>query len=269
MADFTVFVCTDIEGISGFVDWAQEDEEPERVRRAMTADVNAAIQGVLSERDADVLVNDSHGGKRNLLIEDLHPEAELLRGGPRRYGMIAGAETGPDVGFQIGAHTRPGFGGVLEHVFSSGTIASIHLNDQPVGEVELNAMGMASFGTPTALVTGDDRLREEIAGILPETGYVVTKEAHGMRAATCRPPDRVRDDIRNAAAAAVQSPVGDYPLGIDTDGTLDAAVTYHQADTAEKAALWPGVEREDSRTVSYRDTDPLEIYTFLRAASKV
>lgn len=269
MSELTVFICADIEGVSGFVDWAQEEEEPERARRAMTGDVNAAIEGVLSEREASIVVNDSHGGKRNIVIEELHPEAKLVRGGPRPRGMISGVEENTDLGFQIGAHTRPGFGGVLEHTFSSSSMADVTLNGEPVGEVELNAMGMDYFGTPTALVTGDDRLREQLADVLPQTEYVVTKEARGMRAATCYHPETVRERIAEAAAAVVSDPVGDYPLAIDTDGTVEAAVRYHQADTAEKAALWPGIEREDSRTVSYSSDDGLEVYSFLRAASKV
>ncbi|MFD1685972.1 M55 family metallopeptidase [Halobellus litoreus] len=268
MTGLTVFICADIEGVSGFVDWAQEDEETERVRLAMTEDVNAAVEGVLSERDADVIVNDSHGGKRNVVIEELHPDAKLVRGGPRPRGMISGVEDA-DVGFQIGAHTRPGYGGVLEHTFSSSSMADVTLNGDPVGEVELNAMGMAAFGTPTALVTGDDRLRDELEAVLPESEYVVTKEARSMRAATCYPPARVRERISDAAARAVSEPIGEYPLGIETDGTVSATVRYHQADTAEKAALWPGIERKTSRKIGYESDDPLEVYSFLRAASKV
>lgn len=269
MSELTVFICADIEGVSGFVDWAQEDEEPERARLAMTEDVNAAIEGVLAEREAEVVVNDSHGGKRNVVIEELHSEAKLVRGGPRPLGMISGVDEDADVGFQIGAHTRPGFGGVLEHTFSSSSMADVTLNGEPVGEVELNALGMDYFGTPTALVTGDDRLREELGDVLPDSEYVVTKEARGMKAATCHHPETVRERITEAAAAVVRDPVDGYPLELDTEGTIEAAVRYHQADTAEKAALWPGIERDDSRTVSYASDDALEVYSFLRAASKV
>jgi len=58
----------------------------------------------------------------------------------------------------------------------------------------------------------------------------------------------------------------------DIEGVMSergASVRYRQADTAEKAALWPGIERDDSRTVSYASDDALEVYSFLRAASKV
>lgn len=269
MTDFELFISGDIEGVSGFVDWKQEDEEPERVFRAMTEDINAAIRGVLSEREADILVNDSHRGKRNIILEELHPEATLIRGGPRPHGMISGAEDGANIGFQIGAHTRPGFGGVLEHVFSSATMSEVRLNGQPVGEVELNSMGMEYFGVPTALVTGDDRLKDELAEVLPETKYVVTKESHGMRSAACRHPEDVREEIEAKAAAAVAELENGYTFNLGVDGDIQATVRYHQADTAEKAALWPAVERIDSRTIGYQSVDNLEIYSFLRAASKV
>ncbi|WP_238477004.1 M55 family metallopeptidase [Natranaeroarchaeum sulfidigenes] len=269
MSDFEVFICGDIEGVSGFVDWAQEDEESERVRRAMTEDINAAIRGVLSERKAEIVVNDSHGGKRNIILEELHPKATLVRGGPRPHGMISGAEGSADIGFQIGAHTRPGYGGVLEHVFSSSTMSEVTLNGQPVGEVELNAMGMEYFDVPTGLVTGDDRLEDELTELLPRTKYVVTKECRGMRSAACRHPEAVREDIEAQAAATVAEIENGYPLNLGVDEDVRATIRYHQADTADKAALWPEVERIDSRTIGYQSTDNLEIYSFLRAASKV
>lgn len=269
MTELQVLICGDIEGVSGFVDWQQEDEEPERVYQAMTEDINAAIRGVLSECDADIVVNDSHGGKRNIIIEELHSEATLIRGGPRPHGMISGAEDGMDIGFQIGAHTRPGFGGVLEHVFSSSTMSEVRLNEQPVGEVELNAMGMEYFDVPTGLVTGDDHLKEELSEILPHTKYVVTKEGRGMQSAACRHPEAVRKDIEARAATAVSELDDGYSLGLELDDEVQATVRYHQAETAEKAALWPEIERVDSRTVGYHSTDNLDIYSFLRAASKV
>lgn len=266
-----VFICTDIEGVSGFVDWAQEDEEPERVRRHMTEDVNAAIEGVLSTVDAEILVNDSHGGKRNLILEDLHPSATLLRGGPRPLGMVAGVDSGADLGFQIGAHTRPGFGGVLEHVFSSSKIAEIRLNGSPVGEVELNALMMAEYDVPTALVTGDDALRRELVDFLPSSSYVTTKTARGMKAAECRHPDAVREDIRIRARTVVEDYAdgATYPIDFELQPPIRATVSYHQADLADTAALWPGVETEDSKTIAYSDEDFREIYSFLRATSKI
>lgn len=181
----------------------------------------------------------------------------------------AGAETDVDLAFQVGAHTRPGFGGVLEHVFNPATMAEVTLGGRPVGEVELNAMGMSHFGVPTGLVTGDDQLERQIAEALPRTKYVVTKESRSMRAAVCRPPERVRADIEAAAAEAVAEADDGYPFELDVEGETEATVQYNTAETAEKAALWPHVERVDSRTISYRSADRLELYRFVRAASKV
>jgi hypothetical protein len=105
---------TDIEGISGFAEWDNwADNFPagickrDRMRRIYTREVNAAVEGGAS----GVVIFDGHGPANhndNLLIEDLHPEAELIIGvnaltpGPiRRFAPLSGlsqpVQAGPGV----------------------------------------------------------------------------------------------------------------------------------------------------------------------------
>lgn len=45
---FKVFIAADIEGICGYVDWAENQPEDSLHRAEMTAEVNAAIEGALA-----------------------------------------------------------------------------------------------------------------------------------------------------------------------------------------------------------------------------
>src|SRR5688572_22080829 len=76
-----VYVSVDMEGISGISGSDQlgpGGAEYGRSRKLMAEDANAAIRGALAAGATEVLVNDSHGGQRNLLPEDLHPDASLI-----------------------------------------------------------------------------------------------------------------------------------------------------------------------------------------------
>ena len=138
-----VYISVDMEGIAGVVHWADtklEGVEYERARRWMTGEANAAIEGALAAGATEVVVNDSHGHMRNLLVEELHTEAWLVRGSPKPYCMLEGLEPGFDAVFLVGYHALAGTGGgVLNHSFSGSAIAAMRLNGLLVGEVGFNA----------------------------------------------------------------------------------------------------------------------------------
>src|SRR4029450_4689905 len=96
-----VYVSVDMEGVAGVVHEDQTDPidprhagEYNRMRRLMTAEANAAIEGALAAGARRVLVNDSHWLMMNLLAEELHPAAEVLSGGPERRATVRGHRAG-------------------------------------------------------------------------------------------------------------------------------------------------------------------------------
>src|SRR5262249_28587632 len=69
-----VYISVDMEGVSGVVTGDQTSAggaDYNRFRRLMTEETNAAIKGAFDAGATEVVVNDSHGSMRNLLIEDL------------------------------------------------------------------------------------------------------------------------------------------------------------------------------------------------------
>lgn len=267
MTGTSAFVSADVEGIAG---WIGEDESSPEARAAMVGDVNAAIEGILeADPEASVVVADSHGDKRTIPPADLHGRASLLRGNDRPHGMVEGADERTDVAFLVGYHGRPGSGGFLEHTFT-GSIADVRLGGHSVGELELNAAVLADLDVPVALVTGDDRLGETVDERLPAARYVVTKEARSGTAALCRPVAAVREEIRDAAAAAVRDPPAEAAPPVPTEPPVAVAVEYRNPVYADVASLWPGVERgDDSLTVVHEADDVRAAYRFVRGAAKV
>ena len=87
------FISIDMEGICGVVREIETDpgkggEAYQQSRLLMTLEGNAAIEGCLKAGVTEVLIADSHWNFDNLIPEELHEAATLLRGTPRGYAMV-------------------------------------------------------------------------------------------------------------------------------------------------------------------------------------
>lgn len=248
-----LFICADMEGITGVVHRDQLTPEGhgwQAARKLMTADVNAAIQGVLDEcPEAHIRVADGHGTMRNILIEELHEAAELVTGGAngrnRPLCQLEGLDDSFDLGFLIGFHSRSGSGGLLHHTLVGTNIRNFRLNGKVVGEIAINAAVMGAFGVPVGLVTGADDLGDEVAAdltCLPV--FVATKQTLGPTAAICLPPKRSAALIREGARLAiVRHRAGELLLPEVPVGGVEMEVETYRSEMTDQALLVPGIER--------------------------
>ena len=267
-----VYVSVDIEGISGVVHadmMAPGEREYERGRRLMTADANAAIEG-LAQAGADyILVSDGHGPMRNLLIEELHPAAHLVTGtaNAREHCQLEGADAGPfDAAVFVGYHAMARtFRAIHPHTIAGAAVSELRLNGRPHGETGLNAAILGALGIPVLLVTGDTATTAEARDFLGEgVETVAVKEACGRNAAICRPPAATRPEITAAAARAlarrdgapVYAPARPFRLEVDL-------LTMPQCDRAARTA---GVERAGPLTIRVLGEEPWTQYAHLWAA---
>ena len=100
---------------------------------------NAAIRGAFAGGAADVLVNDAHGGQRNLLPEDLDPRARLISHSFKRYGMMEGLDETFDAIVFVGYHSKADSPrGLFAHT-GSGVVRDLQVNGRSVGEGGMNA----------------------------------------------------------------------------------------------------------------------------------
>jgi D-amino peptidase len=263
-----VFISADLEGISGVVGSSQTGPDPTeeyaRACRLMTRQVNAAVAGAL-EGGADlVVINDSHGSMRNILIEELHPRARLITGSPKPLSMMQGVE-GSDLAFFVGYHSMAGTPGVLNHTYSSRTVHALRIAGRAAGETLLNAGIAGHYGVPVVLVTGDSDLAAEAAAVIPGVWTVAVKEAAGRYGALCLPleeantliHDAARDAVREAGAGRVK------PLAPPSPATFE--IEFRNTAQADAASMIPGTQKTDPLTVVFSHADYIVAFQAARA----
>ncbi|AQZ65953.1 D-aminopeptidase dipeptide-binding protein DppA [[Actinomadura] parvosata subsp. kistnae] len=253
-----VLVSVDMEGIAGVVhgdDVLPGHGEYERNRALLTAETNAAVRGVHAfEPRAQVLVTEAHAHFRNLLPERLDRRAELLRGTPKPYGMMAGLDGGVDAALFIGYHGKAGTArSVLAHTVSGGVVSDVRCNGRSLGELGLNAALAAHAGVPPVLVSGDDTVAAEAAEVVPGMHAVVVKRALGARAAAMLHPEEACDRIEQAVPAALAG--RDAVRAPRFDGPVRLEVRVHRPRMTELVLLIPGMELADGCTLRYEAAD--------------
>lgn len=249
-----VLISVDMEGVAGVV--APDDVNPghpeyERNRAYLTDEAGAAVRGVLAYNgEASVIVVDAHARFRNLLPDRLPRQCTLLRGDPRRHGMLTGIDRDVDAVFFVGYHGRAGTpASVLAHTVSGGTIARVRVNGEELGELGLNAALAAHYGAVPVLATGDDTLAREAEAFVPGITTVEVKWAYGNRAAESLHPTESCARIQAGAVAAMASRDAVQPQRFG--GPVDLEVDMLRPHMTELAGLIPGVELRGPLTLGF------------------
>jgi D-amino peptidase len=259
-----------MEGIAGAVVGAQMggDGEYQRFRRIMTQEANAAVEGALTAGADSVVVNDSHGPMTNILIEDLHHDAELISGVNKPLLQLAGIDDGFDALFYVGYHQREGGGdGVMNHTILGRVIYEIRVNGEPVDEAALNAGVAGVYGVPVALVTGDDQVCADAERRFPGVVTAPVKRAIDRYVARSLSPEKARALIRTRAQEAVAAVREGrvQPYTVQTPVTIE--VDFKNTASAHMTPLIPGVERTGPRSISITADDYVTAFkTFTVAA---
>jgi D-amino peptidase len=264
-----VYISVDMEGVAGVVHEDQTDPidprhagEYNRVRRLMTSEANAAVEGALAAGATGVLVNDSHWLMRNLIAEELHPAAELLSGGPKLHSMVEGVELGFDAAMFVGYHAMAGaVRAVIDHTYTS-IVHQVRLNGRPAGELAINAALAGTYGVPIVMVSGDQALAAEAKELLGQgVEAVVVKHAVGRFAARSVSPAESCRRIREGALATLRRQ--HKPLALDPPISLE--VEFALTQMADMAELVPGSVRTGGRTLEYVHDDYREVFRAWRA----
>ncbi|KQL43927.1 aminopeptidase [Brevibacillus choshinensis] len=262
-----VFISLDMEGISGITEW--EDTIPgrrhyEAGRRLLTQDVNAAIEGALEAGATQIIVNESHGPMNNLILEELHPQADVIRGFFKPLCMMQGIDSSCDAAFFIGYHGKAGTGdAVLNHTLSGLAIHRLVLNGKEVGEAGLNAAIAGVFGVPVVLVTGDSQTAQEVEEDIPGVFTVAVKTGITGLSSQAIHPVRARELIRNQAKEALIHRSKVQPLEPKAQNTIEVEFTKSQFATA--VSWMPGVELIEGRTVRFHSQDVVSMMPVLQA----
>jgi D-amino peptidase len=225
-------------------------------------DVNAAIEGAVAADADEILVDDCHGAFLNIVYEDLHPMADIVRGsddGHRPQYLMEGLDASFDVALLVGYHAQgQDWPGILSHTYSSTRIRSVSFNGVVVSEARMAAALAGAYGVPVGMVSGDDRICGEVASWLPGVETAVVKYALDRHTARCLSHHRALERIRTAAKNAVQRAGEFRPHTFEPPVRLEVSV--FDTSLAYRAASIPGVERVQNDTVAYEAPDYLKAH---------
>ena len=264
-----ILIATDMEGITGVTIWDQVTPghaEYARFRRQMTDDVNAAIRGAYDAGADEVIVADGHWHGSNILIEELDPRARLNSGSPSPFSMMQGIDESVDAVMFIGYHARNGSpNAILDHTWSSRTVANVWLNELLTGEYGLNAAVAGHFGVPVIMVSGDQTACAQMTELLGGIETAVVKQARGRFAAECLSPEVAREVICVSAERAVaRLAEGEIPDPFVLDMPITVTVEFFSSDMADRASLIPFTKRDGTR-VSFTAQEMDSVYRGFRA----
>src|SRR5574339_376104 len=207
-AGMKILIATDMEGITGVTIWDQVTPghaEYARFRKLMTQDVNAAIRGAFDGGADEVVIADGHWHGSNILVEELDPRARLNTGSPSPFSMMQGIDESVDGVMFVGYHARNGSpNAILDHTWSSRTVANVWLNDILTGEYGLNGALAGHFGVPVIMVSGDQTACAQVTELLGDMETAVVKQATSRFAAECLAPQVTQETICLSAERAVQ-----------------------------------------------------------------
>jgi len=265
-----LFVSCDMEGTAGVSSWQQVDARsytPEYAvfQKYMTGEVRAAIEGARSAGATEMLINDSHGPMRNLLLDELPHDVRVLFGNRKPLSMAQNLSREFAGVFFTGYHGAVGdLNATLSHTYAPSVIYEVRINGISCSEALLNAGVAGYFGVPVLLITGDRTTVEGARSHMPWITGVVVKESIGNFAVESMSPAAAREAIRAGAAQAMAGAAGAKPYAFASPVTMKIDVVgVQQADVIE---VIPGFTRTGGRQVTFVHDDYLTVFRAFVAA---
>lgn len=247
-----VLISTDIEGVAGVFHHEQVragNTEYERARLLMTHEANAAIAGAFEAGATEVLVNDSHGGFRNMPPDLLDPRAQAVMGKPRYLSMMAGVDDGVNAVCMIGYHSRAQGRGILAHTINSFAFARVYFNNLELGEAGIYGALAGEYGVPVVMASGDDVFIEEHRPLFPHTTFVQTKRATGQTSGISLSPAQACSAIQAGVAAALAQLGTARPFVLA--GPIAVRIQTKTPALADLFCQWPSLQRLDGDEVGF------------------
>jgi D-amino peptidase len=266
-----IFISVDMEGVSGVTRWEdviKSGQDYQRARSWMTGDVNAAVEGARAAGATEFVVEENHGVEAlcNLMLDEIDPEVEVVRGQPRGGATtMAALDDSFDAMFLVGHHAKVGdYPGICAHTISYGEYRDVRLGGRSVSEGEIFATAAAQLGVPTALITGDDIVAAELSRVCPGIETAIVKRALSRTAGAIIPPARARRIIASAAQRAVERVRAREiaPAEFATPFSMEVELQSALSDAAREAFTlrFPEFQLVGDRTVAFSHGDMHRAY---------
>lgn len=267
--DLKVLLLYDMEGVTGATrpeDVGSNSASYPATRESLTADVNAAIAGLLKAGATEVVITDGHGSgsdQPDYLLDKLPKGARFdLREVPYDP-YIETMNKSFAAMVAIAMHGRAGGKAFLAHTYNGHTKWVMGGHD--MNESMLVAASAARFDIPLILVTGDDVLQKEIAEFSPATEYVTVKRAASVESAEPRSREAVSADITAAAERALRNRGKVKPWKPALASPFENRYSYILPEQAAIAINFPNATPIDNKTVAVMTPDFMQAYLTFRS----
>ena len=216
-----IYIMTDLEGVCGvinFEDWCEpKSRYYEKGKALLTAEVNAAIEGLLAGGATEITVSDGHGAGA---IDGglLHPAAELMRGWPESWPFGLDKKKYDAIAY-VGQHAKAGTR--LAHIAHTQSFGyrDESINGVSVGEFGQFVLCGGELGVRVIFGAGDQAFTEEAQALVPgietvavkrgtqpDPGHNLPEEAYARHniSAVHLSPDEARKRIKAGARKAIE-----------------------------------------------------------------
>ncbi|MBQ6697677.1 MAG: M55 family metallopeptidase [Oscillospiraceae bacterium] len=202
-----LYIMVDLEGISGIFSRDQITENPVKIQEGrvmMTEEINACVDAAKEAGVDKIYVRDCHGTSRTVIYERLSENADYYICGYMGEERFIGIED-CDAVILLGYHAMAGtLGATLEHTFNSRTVQNYWLNGEKAGEAKFDVLAVGDMGKPVIMVSGDDKLCEEVKSFLPETVTCEVKRGMTWNGAMLLPKKKAHAKIAECTKTAIR-----------------------------------------------------------------
>ena len=216
-----IYMMTDLEGVAGVTDFENREsdtlanhEDRMRMKRLLTAEVNAAVAGLYDGGATQVIVNDGHGAGYTFDFENIDHRVQVVHGLERPVWLPLLDET-CDATCLVGAHAKATSPPATNYHTMSRAIKDWSVNGVSIGEMGLQALIAGHFGVPMTFVSGDWYACQEIEALIPGVVTAPVKRGLSRRSAVSWSPYMACQIIEQAARKSMERIKEVKPLRFD------------------------------------------------------
>ncbi|MBE0696627.1 MAG: M55 family metallopeptidase [Anaerolineaceae bacterium] len=259
-----ILMMTDLEGVAGVVSFEDQTGPGSRyydaAKKLLTAEVNAAVEGLTQAGVEEVLVVDGHGPGA-IQFEELHPAARLLHGRPlASWASLARIFETYTASIMIGQHAMAGVPtSNMNHTQNSRAIDYYQLNGRKIGEIAQFALFCGALGVPMIFLSGEEDACQEAQAFV--SGIVTASVKQGLgrgSAISLSAPEahrRIRAGVQQAVEQQRSAPIPPFVW----KGPYVLEIRYFSTSDADVRAAQPGVERVDQQIVRMHGESLIDI----------
>jgi D-amino peptidase len=259
-----VLIMTDLEGVAGVVSFEDQTGPGgryyEAAKKLLTAEVNAAVDGLVQSGVEEVLVVDGHGAGA-IQFEDLHPAARLLHGRPlASWAALARVFKTYTACMMIGQHAMAGVPtSNMNHTQNSRAIDYYQLNGRKIGEIAQFALFSGALGVPMIFLSGEEDACREALAFIPNIITASVKQGLGRGSAISLSAPEAHRCINAGVKQAVECQRSNPIPPLVWEGPYVLEIRYFSTGDADARAAQPGVERVDPQIVRIYGKSILDI----------